>query len=179
MPDGSLSSDSSLIGSQAVEFFSSQFSSSGCVYNSELLQVIPSIITEDDNLKLCNIPDEKEILQAVKGLDPTSALMASQVVFMFTVGIFLKVKWWLLFKISLKEACSLEVSLLLHWFCCPTVKKPTEFAHMRPISLSSFASKIISRLLNDRLAVLSSSPLSFLRSKLALSEGEISMRMWL
>lgn len=73
MPDGSLSSDSSLIGSQAVEFFSSQFSSSGCVYNSELLQVIPSIITEDDNLKLCNIPDEKEILQAVKGLDPTSA----------------------------------------------------------------------------------------------------------
>lgn len=42
------------------------------------------------------------------------ALMASQVVFMFTVGILLKVKWWLLFNLSLKEACSLEVSLLLH-----------------------------------------------------------------
>lgn len=73
LADGSFSSDPNVVGQAAVEFFQNLFTRGPCTYQSSLLDKVPTMVNDEDNVRLCGIPLEQEIWQAVKGLNPTSA----------------------------------------------------------------------------------------------------------
>ncbi|XP_012832647.1 PREDICTED: uncharacterized protein LOC105953522 [Erythranthe guttata] len=71
--DGTFTSDGRIIGEKTVEYFSELFHASPYHLDSDLFSNVEARVTSDMNLRLIAIPDEAEVLQAIKELSPDSA----------------------------------------------------------------------------------------------------------
>lgn len=176
---GNWVTDHNSIAAEGVEFFKDQFSASQSTYEYSLVdKVIPNPVTGDQNDALIKIPDWDEIKVAVFAMNPNGAAGPDGFGGMFYVHC------WDIIKNDLFKA--VQAFFYGHTFpkswtstlivTIPKVDCPKSFDDMRPISLCNFCAKIISKILADRMAnVLPHILLA--RSKVALSKGEISLRM--
>lgn len=58
---------------EKISHYESLFNRVSATPDEELLSYIPSLITEQRNLFLCNIPSAEEVFSAMHGLDPESS----------------------------------------------------------------------------------------------------------
>ncbi|XP_027120639.2 uncharacterized protein [Coffea arabica] len=142
------------IGAEAVRYFEGLFTAQRPPSSSELLQHIPTLLTDEENDLLEQFPSEMEIRSAVFAMDGESAPGPDGY-----TGKFFMVAW------SVVGAD--VVSAVRSFFCgaelpravtatsialIPKVGHPQDFSQFRPISLCNFVNKLISRVLADRLA---------------------------
>jgi len=140
------------IGSFFVDHFSTLFSSSNPIIDDSLFDLVSPVITADDNLALCSIPEEAEIFLAISELglnkSPGPDGMA---------GLFYKTCWQIVKSsvvasvqsffqggFMLKEFNHTNIALI------PKLENPSRVNNFRPISLTNFNYKIISKILFNR-----------------------------
>nr|XP_027067665.1 uncharacterized protein LOC113693307 [Coffea arabica] len=142
------------IGAEAIKYFSSLFSMEEAPANSEVLGVIPKLLSEDDNEQLQNIPSFEEVRQVVFAMDGDSAAGPNG----FTSKFFTS-SWDIIgrdvYRAVQSFFCGEELprrvtatSIVL----LAKVARPKCFFEFRPISLCNFVNKIFSKILAARLA---------------------------
>lgn len=144
-----------LISEEAVNHFSNLFTTEG-VTNLQHLDCIEQVITQDDNEALMVIPDEEEIRMSIFDMDPNSAPGPDGY-----GGSFYQTCWEII-KSDLVSVVQLffsgaELTKFYTNACLvliPKVENPTIFLDLRPLSLSNFSNKILSKIINNRLAPL-------------------------
>jgi hypothetical protein len=120
---------------------------------AELENLIPSMVTEDDNLLLCQIPSPREIknivfgMQSLKSLGPDGLPPLFYKKYWEVVGISV-IKAVRDFFISGKMLKEVNYSFIV---LIPKIINPSTINHYRPISLCNTIYKVISKLLIDRL----------------------------
>nr|XP_016437813.1 PREDICTED: uncharacterized protein LOC107763827 [Nicotiana tabacum] len=123
-------------------------------YNDhDIINCIPRCVTDTDNKSLTAIPDTKEIRDVVFNMDPDSAVGPDSY-----NGKFFQSCWDII-----KEDITDFVQAVFngrrltkkfsHTYLVPIPKvdSPNSFSDLRPISLSNFTAKIISKILSRRL----------------------------
>ncbi|XP_027081100.2 uncharacterized protein [Coffea arabica] len=141
------------IASEAISYFNDLFTGPLDSF-SDMLHLIPRMISPEDNGKLESLPTIEEVYQVVKSMDEESAAGPDG----FTGKFFIFA--WEVIKQDIHNA-------ILSFFCgaelprfitstsivlIPKMSNPQEFSHFRPISLCNFFNKLLSRILADRLA---------------------------
>jgi hypothetical protein len=120
---------------------------------AELENLIPSMVTEDDNLLLCQIPSPREIknivfgMQSLKSPGPDGLPPLFYKKYWEVVGISV-IKAVRDFFISGKMLKEVNYSFIV---LIPKIINPSTINHYRPISLCNTIYKVISKLLVDRL----------------------------
>ncbi|XP_027155152.1 uncharacterized protein LOC113774459 [Coffea eugenioides] len=142
------------ISEEAVSFFHHLFSDQPGLSSSPVLDVIPKLISDQDNLDLERHPSLEEVKDVVFSLDPDSATGPDG----FS-GRFFTYAWEIVgkdvydvvgsFFAGLELLRSITVTFIV---LIPKVGSPQDFSQYRPISLCTFVNKIISKLLAKRLA---------------------------
>nr|XP_016481434.1 PREDICTED: uncharacterized protein LOC107802438 [Nicotiana tabacum] len=137
----------------AAEFFQKQFTQQDEPTNFDLLDNIPSMVSTEKNLELCRIPTKEEVKAIIFELSGESA--SGPVGF---TGIFFQVCWDIvaedihnMIKLfyggrSLPKSITHTNLVLL-----PKNTNVQTFSDLRPISLSNFINKVISKVIHDRL----------------------------
>jgi hypothetical protein len=140
------------IGNYLVQHFSSLFSSSVPVLDDNLSSLVQEVVTEEENVALCLILDEREIFLAISELGLNKAPGPDGM-----TGLFYK-SYWPIVRTSvvdsvqsffrggfmLKEFNHTNIALI------PKIDNPSLVHHFRPISLTNFNYKIISKILSNR-----------------------------
>lgn len=148
-PDGRMISDPQEIGELAAQHFAELFKASEYHLSEELFQGVEHIITDSENEGLTAIPSTQEVRDAVVSLNPDSAPGVDGFTGNFFCEDFMAmVQGFFMGDYLMRQASSTLVVLI------PKVPRPTGFADMRPISLGTFASKVISKIIANRLAIL-------------------------
>ncbi|KAL9673369.1 hypothetical protein QQ045_029625 [Rhodiola kirilowii] len=153
--DGIFTNDTDLIGSSAADFFSSLFQGHTPPPPASFFADIEGTISLEDNTMLCRLPTEDEIYTEIQGMNQDSSPGPDG----FT-GHFYTHNWSII-KEDLCQAMHgffqglgippiIISSTLLTLI--PKVPIVTMVSQLRPISLCNFVHKIISRLINSRLA---------------------------
>ncbi|XP_059451038.1 uncharacterized protein LOC132181824 [Corylus avellana] len=141
------------IGSLLVDHFHSRFTTSHPSFDDDFAGLVDKVITDDDNMLLCVIPTEEEIFTAITDLGLNKAPGPDGM-----TGLFYKT-YWPIVKLSviasvqsffrggflLKEFNHTNIALI------PKVDNPSRVNQFRPISLTNFNYKIISKILANRL----------------------------
>lgn len=119
---------------------------------AELRRCIPQVLTDEDNLELQKVPNAEEIKKAVFSLNPDSASGPDG----FN-GHFFQTTWEIIqvdviaavhqfyAGAELPRSCTASLICLI-----PKIQNPTTFADYRPISLSNFFNKVISKIMAIR-----------------------------
>jgi hypothetical protein len=150
--DGTVLNSRENIGAYIVDHFSKLFSSTGPLLDDSLSDLFKPVITDEENSDLCNIPDEREIYDAIVNLGLNKAPGPDGM-----TGLFYK-SYWPIVKLSviasvqsffrggflLKEFNHTNIALI------PKIDNPSQVHHYRPISLINFNYKIISKILSNR-----------------------------
>nr|XP_027082465.1 uncharacterized protein LOC113704792 [Coffea arabica] len=140
--------DEAHISTEAVEYFTSLFSAEPCTGSWSTLEVIPNIISREQNAELQRLPSMKEIKEVVLAMDGESAAGPDE----FT-GRFLTFAWNIVghdvFEAIVSFFCDHELlrsvmSTLI--VLLPKVSSPQDFSQFRSISLCNFVNKVISKL---------------------------------
>lgn len=137
----------------AVSFFKNQFTENDSPTRFHILDHIPTLIDADQNVELLMQPNKEEVKKAVLGLNGESAGGPDG----FT-GCFYQFCWDIIgddiydmvravFNGHELPKCITHTNLVL----LPKKKEVTTFSDLRPISLSNFSNKIISRAIHERL----------------------------
>jgi len=151
--DGSVIIGRENIGSSLVNHFSFLFLTTNPILDEGIAELVDVVITEDENVALCILPDEGEIFLAISDLGLNKAPGLDGM-----TGLFYK-SYWPIVKCSvvasfqsffrggymLKEFNHTNISLI------PKIDNPSQVNHFRPISLTNFNYKIISKILSNRL----------------------------
>nr|XP_027082134.1 uncharacterized protein LOC113704429 [Coffea arabica] len=161
------------IGAEAIKYFSSLFSMEEAPASSEVLGVIPKLLSEDDNEQLQNMPSFEEVRDVVFAMDGDSAAGPDG----FT-GKFFTSSWDIIgrdvYRAVLNFFCGEELprqvtatSIIL----LAKVARTKSFSEFRPISLCNFVDKILSKILAARLApilpkIISTNQSGFVRGRL-------------
>ncbi|XP_071918896.1 uncharacterized protein [Coffea arabica] len=143
------------ISTEATEYFNNLFTGS-LESSSDMLHLIPPMVSGEDNKRLEAVPTIKEVYEVVKLMDGKSAAGPDG----FT-GKFFTFAWEVIgqdvYNAVLSFFCGADLlrfitstSIVL----IPKKPNPQEFSHFRPISLCNFFNKLLSRILADRVAVL-------------------------
>ncbi|VFQ76036.1 unnamed protein product [Cuscuta campestris] len=154
--DGKEDRDLENISKKAVEHFSNAFIKTQSIHMEPLMEYLEEVISYEDNQRICKLPFEEEIKAAVWSLDPGSAPGPDG----FN-GKFFR-SCWNIIKVDVISATqefftgipipkaygSTFITLI------PKNEKPKVFGDYRPISLSTFMSKINTRILADRIQAL-------------------------
>jgi hypothetical protein len=141
------------IGSYLVNHFSTLFTTTHPFFDSNFYDLVDSVITDEENVSLYTIPDEVEIFSAISDLGLNKASGPDGMTWLFYKT------YWPIVKLSviasvqsffrggfmLKEFNDTNIALI------PKVDNPSSVNQFRPISLTNFNHKIISKILSNRL----------------------------
>ncbi|VFR00985.1 unnamed protein product [Cuscuta campestris] len=141
------------ISTRAIDHFTNVFSNTQSIQVDPMMDYLEEVITAEDNERICKLPFKEEIKAAVWSLDPGSAPGPDG----FN-GTFFRT-YWNIIKTDVISATqefftgvpipkaygSTFITLI------PKNEKPRVFGDYRPISLSTFMSKINTRILVDRI----------------------------
>jgi hypothetical protein len=135
-----------------VDHFSTLFSSSNPIIDDSLSDLVSPVITTDDNLALCSIPEEVEIFLAISELSLNKSSGPDGM-----TGLFYKTCWQIVKSsvvasvqsffqggFMLKEFNHINIALI------PKLENPSRVNNFRPISLTNFNYKIIFKILSNR-----------------------------
>ncbi|XP_027060814.2 uncharacterized protein [Coffea arabica] len=143
------------IANEAIAFFSGLFSEP-TVFASDMLHLIPPLITEEENKALEEVPSMAEVRRVVFAMDGESAAGPDG----FT-GKFFTFAWDVIaqdiYNVVLSFFCGAELPKFItstSIVLIPKVANPQDFSMFRPISLCNFFNKVLSRLLADRLSAI-------------------------
>ncbi|XP_059310982.1 uncharacterized protein LOC132062424 [Lycium ferocissimum] len=144
------------ISQEAIRFYQKQFEEDRILSKFGLLKHIPTLVTEEQNHKIEMLPTEKEVKKAVFALNGESACGPDG----FT-GLFFQSCWEIvkLDVVDMVKAFFVGKELprfITHTnlILIPKKEQVQSFSELRPISLSNFTNKIISRVLHERLVKL-------------------------
>lgn len=144
--------DTKTIRDEAVKVFEHQFTES--IFNEDfsVLNCIPKIITEERRKEMDGTPTSTEVKEVVFSLNSESpcGLMVYQEVISKVVGRSLRKT----VKIVIAFFCGYELPrhiTLTSLVLIPKKEKVTKFIDLRPISLSTFSNKVISKIIHNRL----------------------------
>ncbi|XP_075081832.1 uncharacterized protein LOC142166440 [Nicotiana tabacum] len=144
------------MGKETVEVFKDQFTEDKVPTDFEIIKHIPKMITQELNAKLWAEPTMEEVKNAIFGLNGDSASGLDG----FTGQIY-HACWEITCEDVLNMVKKLFCGAVLPKFITHTnlvllsrKKNVATFSDMRPISLSNFSNKIISRVINERLVEL-------------------------
>ncbi|WMV13570.1 hypothetical protein MTR67_006955 [Solanum verrucosum] len=142
------------IAQAACDYYQHQFTGQNDKIDERILQYIPIIITPDQNEMLQAIPNIDELRQVVFAMNPYSAAGPDGF-----GGKFYQVCWNIIKEDLLAAVQSFFCGHIMPKFmshAClvliPKTEQPSRFTELRPISLSNFTNKIISKVLSMRLA---------------------------
>ncbi|WMV49350.1 hypothetical protein MTR67_042735 [Solanum verrucosum] len=141
------------IAKAAVHHFKNLFNTSHTFNDFDILNYINPCIADDDNIKLVAVPDLEEIKDAVFNMSASSAPGPDGY-----SGIFFH-KCWDMIQYDIMEYVQdffrgKNLSKFYSHTCLiliPKTDSPFNFSELRPISLSNFTCKIISKILSNRL----------------------------
>ena len=145
--------DTKEIQDAGITFFENLFSSDGNVTDDELLHVIPKVITLEDSIYLAAIPDLDEVWETLLSM-PTQATAGPDG---FSLNFYMAARDIIkndmlqlikFFFVGGKMHRSISASLIC---LIPKVDHPSNFAQFRPISVGNVISKVISKIINNRL----------------------------
>jgi hypothetical protein len=135
-----------------VNHYKNLFTTTAPVLDDSLNDLIDVVITDEDNSIICSIPDEVEIYQTIISLGLNKAPGPNGM-----TGLFYKTYWNIVknqvvtsiqsfFRggYMLKEFNHTNIALILK------IDNPSQMNHFRPISLTNFNYKIISKILSNR-----------------------------
>ena len=141
------------IASAAITYFHDLFNDS-LASSSDMLSLIPPMISGEDNAKLEEVPSIEEVHRVLRSMDEESAAGPDG----FT-GKFFTFAWQVIaqdvYKAVLSFFCGAELPRFItstSIVLIPKVQNPQEFAQFRHISLCNFFNKLLSRILADRVA---------------------------
>ncbi|XP_075083347.1 uncharacterized protein LOC142167090 [Nicotiana tabacum] len=145
--------DQEQLAAAAVDFYQKQFTNEGYASEFSLLNNIPSMVTMDQNLELSRLPTIEKVREVVFELSGESAIGPDG----FT-GLFYQTGWDVIgadihnMVLHFYGGVALPKSIT-HTNLVLLPKKPRAeiFSDLRPISLSNFINKVLSRVLHDRL----------------------------
>lgn len=154
--DGTYIIDNSMIVNLAITHFQNLLASNRCISEISHLQIIPHLVTFEDNADLVNIPSENEIFNILMGMNKDSVSGLDG----FTTLCFQKC--WSILKDDLVEAtkdfftgskypkffASYAIALI------PKTSNPQHWMDFRPISLCTTFNKLISKIIANRLAAI-------------------------
>ncbi|WMV24107.1 hypothetical protein MTR67_017492 [Solanum verrucosum] len=141
------------IGAAAVEFFEDQFRENDLLNCPEMLENIPRLVTQDQNEEISRVPSRDEVQTVVNELngDSTSGPDGFS-------GTFFQASWEIIgddiTKMVRASFCGQRLPRFIthsNLVLIPKKEDVKSFTDLRPISLSTFANKIISRMIHDRL----------------------------
>ncbi|XP_060200867.1 uncharacterized protein LOC132629156 [Lycium barbarum] len=160
--DGNWLDNMENIKEESVRFYQNQFSQEGDSNNFEILNHVPSMISYEQNMSLCAYPSKEEVKQAVFALSGDSASGPDG----FT-GLFYQNCWEIVGNdvhavvLSFFDGAELPKSITHTNLVLIPKKHPVKtFSDMRPISLSNFINKVISRVVHGRMEKILSSLIS-------------------
>ncbi|XP_019264569.1 PREDICTED: uncharacterized protein LOC109242177 [Nicotiana attenuata] len=152
--DGQWIQGDEAIGNAACTFYRDLFTDTGASIREDLLSCIPSMITQEDNDLLSVYPTLSELKEVVFSMNPTSAAEPDDFNGKFYQSCWDIIKANLLNVVlaffggcSIPKYMTSTCSVLL-----PKVEFPNSLSEFRPISLSNFINKIISKVICSRLA---------------------------
>ncbi|XP_071918841.1 uncharacterized protein [Coffea arabica] len=141
------------IASEAIAYFSNLFAGP-LEAASDMLHLIPPLITTEDNCMFEAAPTIKEVHQAVRAMDGDSAAGPDG----FT-GKFYTFAWEVIAQNVYNAVLSFFYGAELPHFVTstsivllPKVSNPQDLSQFRPISLCNFFNKLLSRILADKVA---------------------------
>lgn len=153
-PDGTIINNPNQISDMAAEYFSRLFTASPYVMHSDLFEGYPATVSAEVNNSLCAVPSSKEIWESICSLSADSAPGLDGFTGHFFRGC------WNIIQLDMVEMIRgffmgdylqqrvTTTSIML----LPKIKKPTTMGDYRPISLCTFSSKVVSKILASRLA---------------------------
>ncbi|KAL9659106.1 hypothetical protein QQ045_021149 [Rhodiola kirilowii] len=152
--DGIFTDDRNVIGKAAVDFYADLFGGQVDPPPLEVLEIIPKVVNNDDNLILCAMPSMEEVLAEIKAMSKGSSPGPDGFTGQFYIHC------WDIIKSDLMAAVHgfFGGLQLPHSFTStyltliPKVAHATSISQLRPISLCNFCHKIISRILTSRLS---------------------------
>uniref|UniRef100_A0A0V0HAW3 Putative ovule protein n=1 Tax=Solanum chacoense TaxID=4108 RepID=A0A0V0HAW3_SOLCH len=146
-------SDNDQKGEAAVEFFQNQFSAEACNRDYGMLQHIPRLISEEQNEEMFKLPSLEVVKKMVFKLNGESASGPDG----FS-GSFFQHCWEIigedLTRLVKAFFCGQELPKFIthtNLVLIPKKENVQEFKDLRPISLSNFTNKVISRMVHERL----------------------------
>ncbi|XP_060210415.1 uncharacterized protein LOC132637323 [Lycium barbarum] len=154
--DGNWIEGNEAIGDATVQYFEGTFTETAQIPDYGVLHHIEKIINEEDNQNLNRFPEEEEIKNAIMDLSPNCAAGPDG----FN-GFFFQ-KCWDIIKDELINFvqsfyCGKRLIKYFTHACLifiPKVDEPASFSQLRPISLTNFSNKIISKIMATRHNVL-------------------------
>jgi hypothetical protein len=141
------------IGDYFVSYFEACFTSSNPILDDELDSLFSPLISDEQNVRLCSIPEEAEIYDALSHLGLHKAPGPDGMTGLFYKTYWHTVKKDVIFYVQsffrggflLKEINHTNLALI------PKSDNPSRANQFRPISLANFNYKIISKILANRL----------------------------
>lgn len=141
------------IAAEAINFFQDQFTEVTIPRRFSIIKYVPSLVDMGQNSDLVKQPTKEEVKAAVFGLNGNTARGPDG----FT-GSFYQACWEIIgddlfdmvrafFRGHELPKCVTHTNLVL----LPKKKEVSTFSEMRPISLSNFSNKVISRVIHERL----------------------------
>ncbi|KAH0769685.1 hypothetical protein KY290_013666 [Solanum tuberosum] len=138
----------------AVSFYQNLFSCESVFIATETINYLPRCITDEDNEILSTLPTLQEVKEYVFSLDPDSAPRPDGL-----SGCFYQAAWNIISSDVHKVVISffsgdILPKKIIHTclVLIPKIDHPQSFSDLRPISLCNVSSKIVSKILNARLA---------------------------
>lgn len=154
--DGVWITDKQAMGEEAVHYFQEHFKEKNIDRSYSMIQNIPAIIIEEQNNLITELPGIEEVKAAVCGLNSDSASGPDG----FS-GKFFQSCWDIIGEDITNMVrsffCGQEIPRFIthtNLVLIPKKENVQNFSDLRPISLSTFANKILSRVLHERLTTI-------------------------
>ncbi|XP_060183463.1 uncharacterized protein LOC132613456 [Lycium barbarum] len=140
---------------EAVHFYSQQFAQEELIGDENLLSLLPVLIDQDRNDLLCQMPSVDEVKKAVFNLSGASASGPDGF-----PGVFYQTCWYIIsldvykMVVAFFQGHTLPKSVThTNLVLLPKKELIQSYSDLRPISLSNFINKVMSRVVHDRLEI--------------------------
>ncbi|XP_015064939.1 uncharacterized protein LOC107010215 [Solanum pennellii] len=142
------------IAKEACDYYQKIFTGNNEKIREEAIQCIPSMITQEQNTELDRMPTEEELRRIIMSMNPNSAPGPDGIGGKFYQVCFDIIKKDIMAAVQSFFNGSVMPRYMTHacLILLPKVEHPNKLKDFRPISLSNFVNKIISKIISTRLA---------------------------